>query len=92
MGVTSVGAAFETFEHAFDGVPISVGNMLRSEVWVILDGLQPRGVVNGKHGVFGFVFLDEVGKKSFLSDGRSGLNELSVERPIRRGINSGVQL
>jgi hypothetical protein len=83
VGVTSVGAAFETFEYAFDGIPISVGDMLRSEVWVITDGLQWRGVINRKHGVFGFVFL---------SDGRSGWDELSVERPIRRGINSGVQL
>lgn len=51
-----VGSAFYLFEYSFDSIPVSMRNMLKSEVVAVERGLEPRCTVDEKEDVGNVVF------------------------------------
>jgi hypothetical protein len=54
-----VSAAFYLFENTFDGVSVSVGDVLKSEAMAVEYGVEPGCAVNEEFGVVNVVFLFE---------------------------------
>jgi len=59
---------FYLFEDTFDSIPISMGDMLKSEVFFEECSLQPRCAINEKHSICDFMFLLQFLQELFCQD------------------------
>lgn len=78
-----VGSVFYLFEYSFDRIPISVGDVLKSEVAMVERRLEPRCAVDEKHGIGDVVFLAEFMKKPLGERGRTRRMQPDVQEVVR---------
>jgi hypothetical protein len=71
--------AFQLFEHAFDGVPISVRLMLESEAVTVTGRLQPGRTIDQQERIVDEMFLFEFGEEHLGQRLGSGREQPDVE-------------
>lgn len=84
-------SAFYFFKNTFDGVPISMGDVLKSEVFFEERSLQPRCAINEKHRIGDVMFFLEFLQELFCQDNGSRRKQPHMQEFVGFGINSGVQ-
>ena len=75
-------AAFYLFEYSFDGIPISAGDVSKSEITAMECGMESRRAVDEELGVIDFVFRLEFSQESSHECGRTGRMKPYVEELI----------
>lgn len=86
-----VGAALQLFEQPLDGIPISVGEMPKSEAELKECRLQPRWSIDEKQILCDVVFLVQFLQKLLCQNVRSRWKQTHVEEFVRVRIDSSVQ-
>jgi len=85
-------SAFELLEHPLDALPISMGNMLKSEVEVVTGRLQPGRPIDQKDRVVDEMFLAEFSEEHLCDGGGPGRRERDMEQAVGGGIDRRIQL
>jgi hypothetical protein len=85
------GSSCYLFANQFDGIPISMSTVLKSEVVFEECSLHPRCAIDEKHGVGAVVFLVAFLQDLFCHDDCSCRNRPYVQECVRFGSDSSVQ-
>lgn len=80
-----LGSAFQFLEQAFDSIPISMSDMLKSEPELVEGSLEPWCAIDEKHGVGDVVFLTKLCQELLCQDDRSGWNNLTYKNSFASG-------
>jgi hypothetical protein len=79
------------FEDTSNSIPISMGNMLKSEVFFEECSPQPRCAINEKHSIYDFMFLLQFLQELLCQEDGSHWKQPNAGKFVRSRINSGVQ-
>ena len=85
------GSSFYFMKDTFDGIPISVGDMLKSESVTVTGRLQPGRAIDQKDRVVDEMFLAEFGEEHLGEGGSSGRVQSDVEQAVGGGIDRRIQ-
>lgn len=75
----------------FDGIPISMFLVSKSEPKMMEYGFKPRSWFDKKHGILDIVFLSQFTQKHLRKCGCTRWIELNVKKFVRFRIDSSIQ-
>ena len=83
-------STFYLFEYSFDGVPISAGDVSKSEITAMEGGVEPRRAIDEELGVFDLMFRVEFSQEPSRERGRTGWRSLTWRKSLVSGSNAAT--